>query len=114
MSSATPYRPRDPCAEIREQLATLRGAALQRTPLRQHLHHCPSCRAFREEVCNQRRQRRILLPLFSIGGLKRTVVAPLFGPGRGASETASTAGALGTGGLTAAMLAAVVIHAGPS
>jgi RNA polymerase sigma factor (sigma-70 family) len=101
-----------PCADIREQLATLRGGALRRTPLRQHLHDCPSCRAFREEVRDQRRQRRVLLPLFSIGGPKRTILGPLFGPGAGAGETALSAGALGTGGLAAAALAAVVIHAG--
>ena len=100
-----------PCAEIREQLATLRGGALRRTALRQHLHHCPSCRAFREEVRNQRRQWRVLLPLFPISQLKRTVLRTLLAPGAG-GETALSAGAMGTGGLAAAALAVVVIHAG--
>ena len=101
-----------PCAEIREQLATLRGGALRRTELRQHLHHCPSCRAFREEVRNHRRQRHVLLPLFPISQLKRTVLRTLFAPGAGGGETALSAGALSTGGLAAAALAAVVIHTG--
>ena len=35
-----------PCAEIREQLATLRGGALRRATLRRHLARCPGCRAF--------------------------------------------------------------------
>jgi RNA polymerase sigma factor (sigma-70 family) len=101
-----------PCAEIREQLATLRGPALRRSPLRRHLHHCQSCRAFREEVRSQRRQLRALLPVVPISWLKRTVLGPLFAPGAGAGETALTAGALSTSGLAAAALAAVVIHTG--
>jgi len=34
-----------PCAEIRRQLATARGGALRRGPLRRHLRQCVSCRA---------------------------------------------------------------------
>ena len=39
-----------PCAEIREQLAILRGGSLRRTTLRRHLRECPGCRAFRSEL----------------------------------------------------------------
>ena len=52
-----------PCAEIREQLATLRGSALLRATLRRHIHDCPGCRAFREQLRNQRRQLGLLLPV---------------------------------------------------
>ena len=39
-----------PCAEIREQIATLRGGSLRRTELRRHLRECPGCREFRDQV----------------------------------------------------------------
>src|SRR6188472_2418498 len=38
-----------PCTEIREQLATLRGAALKRATLRRHVARCESCRDFETE-----------------------------------------------------------------
>jgi RNA polymerase sigma factor (sigma-70 family) len=87
-----------PCAEIRAQLATLRGGALRRATLRRHLHECPSCRAFRKQLRSQRRALGLLLPLFGSGG--------------GAGGTALTAGALSTGGLAAIGLVAIAIHAG--
>jgi RNA polymerase sigma factor (sigma-70 family) len=87
-----------PCAEIRAQLATLRGGALRRATLRRHLHECPGCRAFRKQLRSQRRALGLLLPLFGSGG--------------GAGGTALTAGALSTGGLAAIGLVAIAIHAG--
>src|SRR5919204_5028298 len=36
------------CEVVREQLATLRGGALLRGPLRRHLRSCDGCRAFRD------------------------------------------------------------------
>ena len=39
-----------PCAEIHEQIATLRGGSLRRTELRRHLRECPGCREFRDQV----------------------------------------------------------------
>ena len=44
-----------PCHEIREQLATLRGGALRRGPLRRHLRTCAGCAEFRDDVMRQRR-----------------------------------------------------------
>src|SRR5579884_3894441 len=44
------------CTEIREQLATMRGAGLRRTNLRRHLHQCAGCREFRKQVERQRRR----------------------------------------------------------
>jgi RNA polymerase sigma factor (sigma-70 family) len=43
------------CSEIREQLQSLRGAALRRGNLRRHLHDCPACREFGDQVEHKRR-----------------------------------------------------------
>lgn len=93
-----------PCAEIQEQLTALRGGALRRTTLRRHLSGCATCREFREQLRNRQRGRRMLLPALA---LKRGILGPLFG---GAGETTLTAGAVGTGGLAATALTALVIH----
>jgi RNA polymerase sigma factor (sigma-70 family) len=52
-----------PCHDVREELATARGAALRRAPLRRHLHACPGCREFRDQLRGQRRALRALLPV---------------------------------------------------
>ena len=44
-----------PCDEVREQIATARGGALRRGPLRRHLRLCAPCRAYRDAVAAQRR-----------------------------------------------------------
>jgi RNA polymerase sigma factor (sigma-70 family) len=94
-----------PCADVREQLATLRGGALRRTTLRRHLHDCPACSAFREQVRDQRRALRILLPVAPGLGLKRMVLNAIFGSGAGGAEGAAfTAAALSSGGLAAALV----------
>ena len=41
-----------PCEEIREQIATARGGALRRGPLRRHLRLCAPCRAYRDAVAD--------------------------------------------------------------
>ena len=98
-----------PCAEIREQLATLRGSALLRATLRRHIHDCPGCRAFREQLRNQRRQLGLLLPvILPTVGLKRAVLGALFGPGAGAGSAAVTAGTLSAGGLATAVVALAI------
>jgi RNA polymerase sigma factor (sigma-70 family) len=97
-----------PCAEIREQLATLRGSALLRATLRRHIHDCPGCRAFREQLRNQRRRLGLLLPVIPTVGLKRAVLGALFGPGAGAGSAAVTAGALSAGGLATALVALAI------
>ncbi|HTX33017.1 MAG TPA: RNA polymerase sigma factor [Solirubrobacteraceae bacterium] len=50
------------CSEIREQLTTLRGAALRRGNLRRHLQDCPACREFSGQAELQRRRVRALPP----------------------------------------------------
>jgi hypothetical protein len=101
------------CAEIQEQLRTLRGGALRRTVLRRHLRECPSCRAFRETVRIRRRQLGLLLPVAPMIGLKRAVLGALFGSGGGgAGGAALTAGALSGAGLAATALVIVAIPAG--
>ena len=57
LSSARSAREAD-CREIREQLATLRGAALRRATLRRHVATCPGCAAFNADVKRQRRRSR--------------------------------------------------------
>ena len=51
-----------PCEAIREQLATARGGALRRGPLRRHLRVCAPCRAYRDAVAEQRRALALALP----------------------------------------------------
>jgi RNA polymerase sigma factor (sigma-70 family) len=99
-----------PCAKIREQLATLRGAALRRTALRRHLHDCAGCRAYRDAVRAQRREVRALVPVAPAVALKRIVIEALVGS-KGA-ETAVAAGGVSLGGLAAAALVTVAIPVG--
>ena len=95
-----------PCAEIREQLATLRGGALRRTTLRRHLRECAACSAFHEQVRVQRRALGLLLPVAPGVGLKRTVLGAVFGSSAGgaAGGAAFTAAAVSSGGLAAALV----------
>ena len=95
-----------PCAEIREQLATLRGGALRRSSLRRHIRDCPGCRAFRDEIRGERRRLRLLHPLSALVGLKRAVLGGLPGSGGGAGVAVSV-GSVSGGGLTATVLATV-------
>ncbi|MGH2949547.1 MAG: RNA polymerase sigma factor, partial [Solirubrobacteraceae bacterium] len=64
-----------PCAEIREQLASLRGGALRRNELRHHLKDCPGCTAFREQVLRQRGMLAAALPVLPSVNLKSAVLA---------------------------------------
>ena len=101
-----------PCAEIQEQLRTLRAGALRRAVLRRHVHDCPGCRAYRETLRIQRRQLGLLLPVCPTFGLKRAFFGAFFGSGGGGGGAALTAGALSWGGLAATALVAVTIPAG--
>jgi len=104
-----------PCDEIREQLAILRGSALRRTPFHRHLHDCPGCRAFREQVRVQRRALGLLLPVAPGVGLKRMVLGAVFGSGAGgAGGAALTTVALNWGGLAAALVVLAVPTGGPA
>jgi RNA polymerase sigma factor (sigma-70 family) len=99
-----------PCAEIREQLATLRGGALRRNALRHHLRRCPGCSAYREELRHQRRMLAVALPVTPTLGLKAGVLGAA-GIGGGAAAGAS-GGALALGSAAVAKVAMVGALAG--
>ena len=88
------------CADIREQLATLRGGALRRTPLTRHLSGCPSCRAFKDEMRTQRAALGAVLPVAPALALKGPILAAVLGSGSGGAAAAGLAA--GMGGASAA------------
>ncbi|HEU4655891.1 MAG TPA: sigma-70 family RNA polymerase sigma factor [Capillimicrobium sp.] len=100
-----------PCEEIREQLATVRGSALRRAPIRRHLEVCPGCREFRDEVRRQRAALAVLLPVVPSAGLKAAVLGgsavgggSLLFAGKGATKLLATlalTGVAGGGGFVA-------------
>jgi RNA polymerase sigma factor (sigma-70 family) len=95
-----------PCADIREQLANLRGGALRRTELRRHLRECAGCREYRQQVQDLRRDLAVALPVAPTVGLKAAVIG---GGGAAAGSVASgslaakviVVAALATGGTVA-------------
>jgi RNA polymerase sigma factor (sigma-70 family) len=101
-----------PCEQVREQLATLRGGSLRRTELRLHLRDCPGCRAYREQVKQQRRMLAAALPVAPTLGLKTSVLAAagIGGGSAGGGAAAGLAGAVGS--TTLAKVALVGVLAG--
>ncbi len=89
------------CAEIREELSTLRRGALRRNRIRHHLRECPSCSAFREDVRRQRAQMALLLPAAPSAALKAGVLGG-----------AAAGGSAAAGSTVAAKLAVVAVLAG--
>ena len=81
-----------PCAEIREQLATLRGGSLRRSELRHHVRGCPGCSEFRADVARQRSMLAIALPVALTPELKASVLAGIGGAGGGSAGGAVAAG----------------------
>jgi RNA polymerase sigma factor (sigma-70 family) len=83
------------CADIREQLANLRGNSLRRSALRHHLRSCAGCRAYREQLKRQRRMHAAALPVVPSPGLKSSALAAAglgeksLGAGVGAGLSAS-------------------------
>jgi RNA polymerase sigma factor (sigma-70 family) len=86
-----------PCAEIRERLASARGADLRRGELRRHVNVCPGCREFRDEVRRQRAMLAVALPVLPSLALKRSVLA---------------AAGIGSGGGGAGLAAGVAVKGG--
>ena len=91
------------CDEIREQLATLRGARLLRGDIRRHVRACAACRSYGDEVALQRRQLALLLPVAPSLALKSAVLQLALGGTAAAPAGAAIAGggasaALGSGG----------------
>jgi RNA polymerase sigma factor (sigma-70 family) len=102
-----------PCDEIREQLANLRGGSLRRTELRLHLRECSGCRAYREQVKQQRRMLAAALPVAPTLGLKGSVLAAIGlggGSGGGGAAAAGLSGVFGSA--TVAKVAIVGVVAG--
>ena len=89
------------CDVVREQLATLRGGALLRGPLRRHVRTCDGCRAFRNATRKQREALALLLPVVPTAGLKAATMSAAVGGSAvgGAAATATGSGLLA--GLTA-------------
>jgi RNA polymerase sigma factor (sigma-70 family) len=82
-----------PCVEIREQLATARGAALKRATLRRHVARCEGCAEFEREVRRQRVAMAAVLPVVPALGLKSAVLGAIgAGAGAGAGGGGSLAG----------------------
>src|SRR5215207_6305894 len=100
-----------PCAEIREQLANLRGGSLRRSELRHHLRHCPGCADYREQVIQQRQMLAVALPVVPTLGLKSSVLsaAGLGGGGAGGAAAAAGGGAAAAGGGALSSLASAGI-----
>jgi RNA polymerase sigma factor (sigma-70 family) len=93
-----------PCAEIREQLATLTGEVPRRSMMRNHIDRCPGCAAFEHEVRRQRAAFAAILPVAPTMGLKASALALLGGGGGaaalGGASTATVAGGVAAGGTT--------------
>jgi RNA polymerase sigma factor (sigma-70 family) len=93
-----------PCAEVREQLATLRGSALRRAPLRRHVEQCAACARYETEVHRQRAALAVALPVVPAAGLKAAILASAVG-GSGIAVGAGAAG----GGMALKGVAAKVL-----
>ena len=84
------------CSQIREELATARGADLLRGHLRRHLRTCDACKEFSQAVKRQRTDLALLLPVIPTAGLKAATMAAA---GLGGGGAAGGGAAAGTSGL---------------
>ena len=89
------------CREIREELATARGAALLRSRLRRHLRSCDDCRLYADGVASQRRHLGVLLPLVPSLMLKYRALENAMGIAA-AGDPGGYAGGAAVGGSVAA------------
>jgi RNA polymerase sigma factor (sigma-70 family) len=83
-----------PCAEVREQLANLRGGSLRRSEIKHHLRVCEGCRDYRAEVRRQRALLGAVLPVIPSAGFKGGVLGAILGYGGGSAG----GGAVAAGG----------------
>ena len=83
------------CEPIREQLAFVRGGALRRRELRQHVAQCAGCQEFEADVRRQRAGMAVLLPVAPTLALKQSSLAAAFATGGSGAATAGGAAAVG-------------------
>jgi len=105
-----------PCAQVREQLATLTGSALRRGSIRRHVEQCQGCAEYQAEVHSQRAALAIALPVVPAAGLKAAVLGSALGGsgvavGAGAGVATSAAG-LGAKGIAAKLLVVTAVAGG--
>ena len=97
------------CREIREELASARGAALLKGHLRRHLRACPGCRQYSEQLARQRYRLGALLPVPPSFALKRKVLHTAFA--RTPDTTVALAGAAAPAGVAGTELIAAGVKA---
>ena len=96
------------CSEIREELASARGAALLKGKLRRHVRACPDCRTYADGVARRRRGFGAFVPLAPWLTLKlRALQDTLTGAG---AEQLTYAGGTTLGGTVAG---AALVAGGP-
>jgi RNA polymerase sigma factor (sigma-70 family) len=86
-----------PCEQIREQLATLRGGALRRSHLRNHLEICPGCSEYRDQIRRQRAMLAVALPVLPSAALRSHVLGAAGIGGSSAAAAGAGAGVTSTG-----------------
>jgi RNA polymerase sigma factor (sigma-70 family) len=84
------------CAEVRQQLATLRGGTLNSRSLKHHLDICDGCTEYRDALRRQRRGLAVILPVIPLATLHGRVLGAL-GLGNGASHAVAAASHAGAG-----------------
>jgi RNA polymerase sigma factor (sigma-70 family) len=87
-----------PCVDVRQQLATARGASLRRRALRRHVHVCTGCREYETIVRRQRRALDQLLPVPPSAALTGSVLGAIGregGAGAGGAAIAASGGSAG-------------------
>jgi RNA polymerase sigma factor (sigma-70 family) len=86
------------CLDIREELASARGAGLLKSRLRRHVRSCQGCREYQDELARQRRQFGVLLPVAPSLALKYRTLEDLI---CNASLSGPRAGTVAVGGAMA-------------
>ncbi len=81
-----------PCAEVREEIAMLRGGSLRRSSIALHLRSCAGCREFRERVAKQRTLLSLALPVAITPALKASLASAVVGGTSGKLGGAAAAG----------------------
>ena len=98
-----------PCAEVREQLATLRGSALRRASIRRHVEQCAGCAQYESEVHRQRAALAVALPVVPGAGLKAAILASTLGGSSVAVGAGAATGGLAAKGIVAKVLAVAAV-----